>query len=93
MHGSGAAIIRFGNINSNGLDDNAVKLKLVRGSSTIDLATAKADATTVDAVFQYKDGDEVVLTETSTGMIFLHSLECADYGEGASEWARKRVSD
>ena len=78
MHGSGVAIMSFSNGN---VVDGTVQLKLVSGSTTQDLATAEA-STKYNVVFPYNDGDEVVLTETGTGKIVVHSLECADHGEG-----------
>jgi len=75
MHGSGIAIMSFSNGNS--ADGNTVELKLVSGSNTMDLATAKTTAKH-DVVFPYNNGDEVVLSETNTGTIVVHSLKCAD---------------
>ena len=80
MQGAGVAIIRF--FNGDATDkSSSVKLQRVRKQQKTDLTNTNVggkNADKIDFIFQYKDGDEMVLSETNTGVIVVDSVRCSD---------------
>lgn len=83
MQGAGVAIIRF--FNGDATDkSSSVKLQRVRKQQKTDLTNTNVggkNADKIDFIFQYKDGDEMVLSETNTGVIVVDSVRCSDVSE------------
>ena len=80
MQGNGVAVIRFFNGDTTD-QSNSVKLQRVRNQQKTDLTDTNVggkNADKIDMIFQYKNGDEMVLSETNTGVIVVDSVRCSD---------------